>query len=74
MFSRDCLEISIWFGYYAARAAYCLSEKMDVEMPICREAYRVLYEMEDPLTAMKTLMTRGRKSESYTGEEAWVSG
>ena len=59
-------------GYYAAKAAYDLSSRTGVEMPICREAYYVLYESKDPLLAMKTLMTRSRKSESATGEEIWV--
>jgi len=60
-------------GYYAAKAAYELSASMDVEMPICCESYRVLYEGKPPLTAMKDLMSRRRKSEQTTGEEIWVT-
>ena len=59
-------------GYYAAKAAYDLSNRMSVDMPICREAYYVLYEGKDPLQAMKDLMARERKSEHETGEEMWV--
>jgi len=59
-------------GYYASQAAHDLAEVMAVDMPICREAYSVLYEGKDPLLAMKGLMSRSRKSEQATGEETWV--
>ena len=59
-------------GYYAANAAKRLSESMDVEMPICCEAYKVLYEGKDPRETMKDLMNRSRKSEQTTGGETWV--
>ena len=60
-------------GYYAAKAAKELSEKMDVDMPICLETYRVLYENKQPLAALKDLMGRSRRSEQSTGGEIWVS-
>lgn len=60
-------------GYYAAKAALSLSEKMDVDMPICRETYRVLYENKAPQNAMRELMRRGRRSEQSSGAEIWVS-
>ena len=59
-------------GYYAAAAARGLAKAMSVEMPICLEAYKVLFEDKSPQTAMKELMTRGRKSEHGTGGETWV--
>ena len=59
-------------GYYAAVAAHDLAAAMDVEMPICLEAYRVLFENKSPLIAMKELMSRTRKSEHSTGGETWV--
>jgi len=59
-------------GYYAAKAACGLAEKMDVDMPICLEAYRVLFEGKSPHDAMKDLMRRQRKSEHSRGEETWV--
>ncbi|MCL2045524.1 MAG: NAD(P)-dependent glycerol-3-phosphate dehydrogenase [Oscillospiraceae bacterium] len=59
-------------GYYAAKAAIQLSEAMGVDMPICTEAYKVLYEDKSPLEAVKDLMSRERKSEHNTGEERWV--
>jgi len=60
-------------GYYAAGAAKVLAEQMDVDMPICFEAYKVLYEDKSPTAALKDLMGRSRKSEQTTGEEIWVS-
>ena len=60
-------------GYYAANAAKELAEKMDVDMPICLETYRVLYENKPPKAAMKDLMRRSRRSEQSTGEEIWVT-
>jgi len=59
-------------GYYAAKAAKGLAEKMGVDMPICNEAYSVLFEGKKPYEAMRTLMNRRRKSEYSTGEERWV--
>ena len=59
-------------GYYAAKAAKELAEKVDVDMPISLETYRVLYEDKDPVTALKDLMSRSRRSEQSTGEEIWV--
>jgi len=60
-------------GYYAAVAAHDLAEVMSVEMPICLEAYRVLFEGKSPLAAIKDLMNRSRKSEHSNGEETWVN-
>jgi len=60
-------------GYYAAKAAKELAEKVDIDMPICLETYRVLYENKPPMTAMKDLMGRSRRSEQSTGEEIWVT-
>jgi len=59
-------------GYYAANAACQLAKSVGVEMPICSEAYNVLYESKPPLSAMEDLMSRQRKSETDTGEETWV--
>lgn len=51
-------------GVYATRAAYALSQKYNVEMPITEAAYNVLFNGTDPRTAVNMLMTRGRKSEA----------
>jgi len=61
-------------GYYAAKAAKELSEKMGVDMPICKETYNILFENKLPSDAIFDLMSRRRKSEESTGEERWVLG
>ena len=50
-------------GYYAAKAAHELAEKLRVEMPIASQAYRILYEGMDPREAIRNLMTRGKRHE-----------
>ena len=59
-------------GYYAANAARELSAKAGVHLPICSEAYKVLYENKTSTEAIKDLMSRTRKSEWSTAEEKWV--
>ncbi len=43
--------------------AYELSKKYDIEMPIVRSIYDILYNNLDPKTAVMQLMTRERKQE-----------
>lgn len=43
--------------------AYELAKKYNIEMPIVNTVYGVLYEGIDPKDAVKTLMTRDKKSE-----------
>jgi glycerol-3-phosphate dehydrogenase (NAD(P)+) len=50
-------------GVKTAKSAYELSQRWNVEMPIVREAYRILYEDRPPLEAMVALMTRELKAE-----------
>ena len=59
-------------GYYAAAAAHGLAAANNVDMPICLEAYRVLFEDKPLLTAIKDLLSREKRSEHNTGEETWV--
>ena len=58
-------------GYRTARAAYQLSLRMEVEMPIVCECYRMLYEGSDPDTAIRNLMQREKKHEI---EDIWLTG
>ncbi len=51
-------------GYYAAKSAYELGQKMGVDMPITEAAYKVLYENASAAEAVKTLLVRSRKTES----------
>ncbi len=59
-------------GYYAAKAAHELSHKVGIDMPICEEAYKVLYEGKSALSALKDLMSRSKRQEWDSGEENWV--
>lgn len=55
-------------GVSAAKAAYELSKKYNVEMPIIEAAYNVLFEGVNPKDAVMKLMARDKKSE---GEALW---
>lgn len=50
-------------GYYCCRAAYGLAERYDVEMPITRELYHVLYEHGDIKESLSKLMGRPKAHE-----------
>ena len=51
-------------GVCATEAAYRLSKKVGVEMPIVNAAYSVLFEGKDARSEVITLMTRDKKSEA----------
>lgn len=55
-------------GYKTSAAAYELSCKAGVEMPIITEIYNVLYKDKNPKEAIYDLMTRSKKNEI---EEVW---
>ena len=57
-------------GYYAALSAHQLAQKAGVEMPICQNAYRVLYEGQDVREVVGGLMNRNKKREV---DESWIS-
>ena len=50
-------------GVKNAKSVYNLSRKLGVEMPICHEIYRILYEDLAPKEAVYQLMTRTLKQE-----------
>jgi glycerol-3-phosphate dehydrogenase (NAD(P)+) len=50
-------------GVKTARSAYFLARKLGVEMPICEQIYRVLYEDKDPALVVRDLMRRDLKHE-----------
>lgn len=50
-------------GVPTAKSVYQLSRKFNVEMPITREVYQVLYKNKSPLKAVKNLMLRESKEE-----------
>ncbi|HEX7964574.1 MAG TPA: NAD(P)H-dependent glycerol-3-phosphate dehydrogenase [Gammaproteobacteria bacterium] len=51
-------------GFYAAEAVHVLAKRLGVEMPICEQIYRILYEGQDPRTAVEALMGRALKQEN----------
>ena len=50
-------------GVNTAGAAYELSKKYDVTMPIVEEANRILFEGKNPRVAVNDLMTREKRAE-----------
>lgn len=56
-------------GVSATRAARTLAARVGVSMPIAEEAYHILFENKDAMTAVRDLMTRSRKHE--TEEPGW---
>lgn len=51
-------------GYYAAKSAWELCRKQNVDMPIINAAYQTLYLGVDPKKAVSELLLRQRKAES----------
>ncbi len=51
-------------GVFNAKTALELAESLDVEVPITREVYRILYEDVAPAEAMEALMSRDPKPEA----------
>ncbi len=56
-------------GYYAAKSAMELAERVGVEMPITRQAYEVLYNRKSHRDAVRDLMLRQRADE--TEDAGW---
>ncbi|NSW86297.1 MAG: NAD(P)-dependent glycerol-3-phosphate dehydrogenase [Syntrophobacteraceae bacterium] len=50
-------------GVKTARSVHFLARRMEVEMPICEQVYRVLYEDKDPFLVVRELMERNLKHE-----------
>jgi glycerol-3-phosphate dehydrogenase (NAD(P)+) len=50
-------------GVYTCKALMRLSEQYEVDLPICRAVYSVLYEQRDPKTVLSELFMRSLKEE-----------
>ncbi len=50
-------------GVLAAEAVKEVADDLDIEMPICNEVYRILYEGKSPREAVSALMRRQLKAE-----------
>ncbi len=57
-------------GVMAAEAVMEVATKLGIEMPICHQVYRILYEDASPREAVGALMKRSLKSESEPDESA----
>jgi len=52
-------------GIYTCKNLFLLSKKLQVEMPIISETYKIIYQGKDPLESIKGLMTRELSSETF---------
>jgi len=50
-------------GVKTTRSVYNLSQKLGIELPICNEVYKILFEKLNPRTSINRLMTRTLKHE-----------
>jgi len=50
-------------GVKTTQAVYALAQKLNIEMPITEQVYKILYQQKDPKTAVMELMTRTLKLE-----------
>ncbi len=50
-------------GYYTVKALSEMGEKYNVDLPICRAVYAILYEKAKPANVLDELFKRGMKSE-----------
>jgi glycerol-3-phosphate dehydrogenase (NAD(P)+) len=52
-------------GVVNAKSLHLLSAKLGVEMPICEAVYRILEEGQDPRAAVRALLARETRAESF---------
>jgi glycerol-3-phosphate dehydrogenase (NAD(P)+) len=53
-------------GVETTRAAFELSRRVEVEMPIIEQMYAILYEGRAPADALRSLMSRDPKPEEWS--------
>jgi len=51
-------------GVYAAKAVYTVAKREGVDMPICEQVYRILYQDVSPADVVDKLMSRALKPET----------
>ncbi len=51
-------------GVNTTRSVYNLAKKLEIEMPITDQVYKILFEEKDPLQAVSELMSRDLRSEN----------
>ncbi len=52
-------------GYATVRALVLLGQEKDVDLPICRAVYHILYDRADPRIELESLFGRALKTEFY---------
>jgi len=52
-------------GIHAAREVYTLCQKWSLDMPICIQIYRILYEQLAPDVAVRYLLTRAQRGDPH---------
>ncbi len=52
-------------GVFTARAVMDLARREKVDLPICAEVHAMLFEKKPPIEALKSLMTRSSKAETW---------
>lgn len=50
-------------GVKTTRSVFNLAQKLGIELPICNEVYKILFEKQNPRTSINRLMTRTLKHE-----------
>jgi glycerol-3-phosphate dehydrogenase (NAD(P)+) len=55
---------SVCEGIYGARSVLEVSRRLGVDMPICEQVHRILYEGVSPAEAVMALMSRSLKPEA----------
>jgi len=56
---------SVVEGCYTAKAAYDLSRKLNVAMPITEELYKIIYEGKNIQASLQDIISREYKEEEY---------
>ena len=59
-------------GVITAKSIHFLAKRMKVEMPICEQVYRVLYEGKEPRLVVQELMERDLKHEMECDPEIFA--
>lgn len=67
--SAAVAEVGTVEGYFAAKAAFELAQKLGVDMPITTQTYRICYENKPPFEALNDLMQRPMRHET---EAPWL--
>lgn len=54
-------------GIHAAKEVHAICQKWSLDMPICNQIYRILYDGLSPEVAVRYLLTRAQKADAHLG-------